>query len=444
MKYSAETIYALSSAPGRAGIAVVRISGREAGAVYRAFTGLVPSRPRFTRRTIISDPANGERLDDGLAVWFPSPNSFTGEDLTEFYIHGGIAAPSAVLDALSRWPKLRLAEPGEFTRRAFHEGKLDLTEAEGIIDLIDAETEAQRRQALRQSSGALRKLYENWNKRLVGSLAHLEADIDFPDEDLPKNIAEELAINISCVLGEIAQHMDDMRRGERLRSGVYVAIIGPPNAGKSSLLNVLARRDLAIVSSRAGTTRDVIEVHLDLGGYPVVVADTAGIRDAADEIEQEGVRRALGVAASSDLKVAIFDAAEPEPELALSYIDSETIIVINKIDQAKIPDWVTSKGIKHFPLSVLTGVGIETFLAELQEFVIDQIGVIGSPMITRVRHREALGDCAESLRRALNTRQSELAAEDVRLAVRALGRITGRVDVEDVLDVVFRDFCIGK
>lgn len=444
MTNSCETIYALSSAPGRAGIAVVRISGREAGAVYRAFTGLDASRPRLISRVVLTDPANGLHLDDALAVWFPAPNSFTSEDLAEFHVHGGVAVPSAVLDALSRQPGLRLAEPGEFTRRAFHGGKLDLTEVEGIVDLIDAETEAQRRQALRQSNGSLRQLYENWSERLIGALAHFEANIDFPDEDLPKSIIEESSHNILVIVDEVAQHLDDARRGERLRSGIYIAIIGPPNAGKSSLLNLLAKRNAAIVSARAGTTRDVIEVHLDLGGYPVVVADTAGIREAADEVEQEGVRRALSVAEGSDLRIAIFDAAEPEPPLFPSYIDHDTIIVINKIDKAPVPVWVANVGMKQFALSVTTGEGIEGLLAGLQEFVVEHIGITASPMVTRARHREALGDCAAALQRALSVGQPELAAEDVRLAVRALGRITGRVDVEDVLDVVFRDFCIGK
>ncbi len=443
MSEVAETIYALSSAPGRAGIAVVRVSGPQAGPVYQAVTGLSIDTPRLVHRVGLTDPATGERLDDGLAVWFPAPNSYTGEDIVEFHIHGGVAVPAALLDVLSRRPGLRLAEPGEFTRRAFLGGKLDLTESEGVIDLIDAETEAQRRQALRQSEGALRQLYEAWIERLTGILAHLEADIDFPDEDLPDTIISAQKHHISLIIGELTQHLDDAQRGERLRLGLDIAIIGPPNAGKSSLLNLLARRDAAIVSSRAGTTRDVIEVHLDLAGYPVVLADTAGIREARDEVEWEGVRRALGAAARADLKIAIFDAAE-EPPPAPSYIDQNTIVVVNKIDRSPIPAWAADVGIKQFAISVTTGDGVEALLSGLQELVTERIGITGAPLLTRARHREALADCTAALQRSVTVALPELAAEDVRLAVRALGRITGRVDVEDILDVVFRDFCIGK
>ena len=443
MSDAVETIYALSSAPGRAGIAVIRVSGPEAGAVYAAFTGVATDVPRLVQRVNLRDPVSGERLDDGLAIWFPAPHSYTGEDVVEFHIHGGIAVPAAVLDALSRKSGLRFAEPGEFTRRAFLGGKLDLTESEGVIDLIDAETDAQRRQALRQSGGALRQLYEAWIDRLTGVLAHLEADIDFPDEDLPDTIIGAEKHHILLLIDQMSQHLDDGKRGERLRLGLEIAIIGPPNAGKSSLLNLLARRDAAIVSSRAGTTRDVIEVHLDLAGYPVVLADTAGIREADDEVEQEGVRRALGAAARADLKIAIFDAAE-EPPPAPSYIDQDTIVVVNKIDRAPVPAWAADAGIRRFAISVTTGVGVEALMTGLQELVAERIGITAAPMITRTRHREAVADSAASLQRSIVATLPELAVEDVRLAVRALGRITGRVDIENILDVVFRDFCIGK
>ncbi len=443
MSDAVETIYALSSAPGRAGIAVIRVSGPEAGAVYAAFTGVATDVPRLVQRVNLRDPVSGERLDDGLAIWFPAPHSYTGEDVVEFQIHGGIAVPSAVLDALSRKSGLRFAEPGEFTRRAFLGGKLDLTESEGVIDLIDAETDAQRRQALRQSGGALRQLYEAWIDRLTGVLAHLEADIDFPDEDLPDTIIGAEKHHILLLIDQMSQHLDDGQRGERLRSGLEIAIIGPPNAGKSSLLNLLARRDAAIVSSRAGTTRDVIKVHLDLAGYPVVLADTAGIREADDEVEQEGVRRALGAAARADLKIAIFDAAE-EPPPAPSYIDQDTIVVVNKIDRAPVPAWAADAGIWQFAISVTTGVGVEALMTGLQELVAERIGITAAPMITRARHREAVADSAAALQRSVVATLPELAVEDVRLAVRALGRITGRVDIENILDVVFRDFCIGK
>jgi tRNA modification GTPase len=443
MPENAETIYALSSAPGRAGVAVVRISGPDAGAAFVAFTGLAADRSRLVRRVGLIDPASGERLDDSLVVWFAAPNSYTGEDTAEFHIHGGVAVPAAVLNALSRWPGLRMAEPGEYTKRAFHAGKLDLTEAEGIIDLIDAETEGQRRQALRQSKGALRHVYEAWGSRLATVLAHLEAEIDFPDEDLPESINDNETYQISLLIKEITQHLDDGRRGERLRSGLAIAIIGPPNAGKSSLLNTLARRDAAIVSTRAGTTRDIVEVHLDLGGFPVVLADTAGIRLAEDEIEQEGVRRALEAAARADLKIAIFDAAEPPPA-DLSYIDTDTIVVINKVDLAPVPAWVGTAGIQQLAISVKEDTGVSVLLEALQERVKDRIGLTESPVITRARHREAVVTCVDALQRSAAAALPELVAEDVRLAVRALGRITGRVDVEDILDIIFREFCIGK
>ena len=443
MSDNSETIYALSSAPGRSGVAVVRISGPNAAAVFVAFTGLAADRPRFVRCVGLVDPVNSERLDDCLAVWFAAPNSYTGEDTAEFHIHGGIAVSAAVLNALSRWPGLRMAEPGEYTKRAFYAGKLDLTEAEGIIDLIDAETETQRRQALRQSKGALRHIYEAWGSRLAMILAHLEAGIDFPDEDLPDSINDQTFHQISVLINEITQHLEDGRRGERLRTGLSITIIGPPNAGKSSLLNMLAHRDAAIVSTRVGTTRDIIEVHLDLGGFPVILADTAGIRLTEDEIEQEGVRRAREAAACADLKIAIFDATEPPP-VDLSYIDNDTIVVINKIDLAPVPAWVGNAGIQEFAISVKKDMGIPAMLDALQERINVHIGFTESPMITRSRHREAVMTCVEALQRSAVAATQELVAEDVRLAVRALGRITGAVDVEDILDLIFREFCIGK
>ena len=443
MSGAAETIYALSSAPGRAGIAVVRISGPEAGGTYAAFTGQPADTARALHRVGLRDPASGERLDDGLAVWFPAPNSYTGEDVVEFHIHGGVAVPAAVLEALSQRSGLRFAEPGEFTRRAFLGGKIDLTESEGIIDLIDAETDAQRRQALRQSEGVLGRLYESWAERLTHILAHLEADIDFPDEDLPDAISAEEKHHILVITDELTQHLDDARRGERLRSGLDIAIIGPPNAGKSSLLNLLAQREAAIVSSQAGTTRDVIEVHLDLAGYPVVLADTAGIREADDDVEREGVRKALGAAARADLKIAIFDATEAPLE-GMSYVDQDTIVVINKIDLSPVPAWAPDAGLKSFAISVRSGDGVDALLTGLRELVAERIGLTAAPMITRARHREAVVDCKSALQRAASAALPELVAEDLRLAVRALGHITGRVDVEDILDVVFRDFCIGK
>lgn len=439
-----DTIFALSSGPGRAGVAVIRLSGPAAGVTLERLTGRALPAARQAVRATLRDPAGGEVLDDGLVLWFPAPGSYTGEDVAELQVHGGVAVVAAVLDALGAVDGLRLAEPGEFTRRAFLAGKIDLTEAEGLIDLIDAETEAQRRQALRQADGALGRLYDGWRTRLVRLLAHFEASIDFVDEPIPETLEDEVRDGISGIAAELADHIDDDRRGERLREGVHIAILGAPNAGKSSLLNLLSRRDAAIVSSLAGTTRDVVEVRLDLAGYPVTLADTAGLRDSADLIEAEGVRRARARAAQADLKLALFDRGRPPDSATLALIDGDTIALFNKSDQsdAPLPELAGALGV--FAVSVETGAGIDPFLTSLAAAVGARIGSAGAPVITRARHRAALQECRAALARAGDAPDSELAAEDLRLAVRALGRITGAVDVEDLLDVIFRDFCIGK
>ena len=439
------TIFAPSTAAGRAGIAVVRVSGPRAGAALAALAGDVPPARRASRRRLRS-PESGELIDDALVLWFPAPASFTGEDVAEFHLHGGRAVIAAALEALAVLPGLRPAEPGEFTRRAFDNGRLDLTAVEGLADLVAAETEAQRRQAVRQLDGALGRLYDGWRSTLVRALAHVEAAIDFPEEGLPESIVSDVHINIKGVLKEITQHLDDGRRGERLREGVFVAIVGAPNVGKSSLLNRLAKRDAAIVSHIAGTTRDVIEVHMDFGGYPAVLADTAGLRESADEIESEGVRRALARAANADLKVAVFDATV-WPEIddgTLAVVDRDTLVVANKIDLRPLPEGERCDGRPLWPLSCLNGTGFESFLAGLEAEIARRLQPGNAPALTRVRHRAALNDCAAALRRFLEGLAPELAAEDLRLATRALGRITGRVDVEDLLDVIFSEFCVGK
>lgn len=440
-----DTIVAPATAPGRAGVAVVRVSGPQAGAVLEALAGRCPPARRAVRARF-RDPRDGAVLDDGLALWFPGPASFTGEDVAELHGHGGRAVVEGVLRAICAIPGVRPAEPGEFTRRAFENGKMDLTQAEGLADLINAETEAQARQALRQMDGALARLYDGWRERLVRILAHLEAYIDFPDEDLPENVDQAVRNQMQELTGNIRQHLDDGYRGERIRDGVYIAVIGPPNAGKSSLVNALARREAAIVSETAGTTRDVIEVHLDLGGYPVVLADTAGLREAADAIETEGIRRALARAEAADLRIAVFDGgretvADPA---TTALVDEHTLAVVNKSDlygQAAPP---TIAGREAMLVSVRTGQGMETLLGAVEERVRARLDVAGPPALTRARHRHALETTATALERALAAPAIELMAEDVRLAARALGRITGRVDVEDLLDVIFRDFCIGK
>ncbi len=439
------TIYALATAPGRSGVAVVRISGPEAGSALSALTGRALPAPRRAVLTKLRDPRSGDALDDALVLRFTAPASFTGEDVVELHLHGGRAVVTGVIEALATLPGLRLAEPGEFTRRAFENGKLDLTEAEAVADLIDAETTAQRRQALRQMEGALGKLYDGWRERLTRALAHIEADIDFAEDDLPGGVADAVRPVITGLADEIATHLNDGGRGERLREGLHIAIVGAPNAGKSSLLNALARRDAAIVSAHAGTTRDIIEVHLDLGGYPVVLADTAGLREAAaDEVEEEGIRRARDRAARADVKVAVFDATTlPDLDPAtLGLIDADTVVVFNKTDLAMADD--LRPDLSPILVSAHTGAGLKALEERLTAFSADRLAIGSAPSLTRTRHRAALTECRESLLRALNAPLPELAAEDVRLASRALGRITGRVDVEDLLDVIFRDFCIGK
>jgi tRNA modification GTPase len=438
------TIFALSSAPGRAAVAVLRVSGPAAGAAIGALTGREPPEPRFAALRRLSWA--GETIDQALVLWFAGPRSETGEDMAEFHLHGGRAVVAATLEALARLPGLRPAGPGEFTRQAFDNGKLDLTAAEAIADLVEAETEAQRRQALRQAGGALQRLYDGWRDTLLRCLARLEAAIDFPDEDLPSGISAEASADILRLQKEITLHLVN-RRGENLRTGFSIAILGAPNAGKSSLLNFLARREAAIVSTRAGTTRDVIEVHLDLAGYPVILADTAGLRAARDEIEAEGVRRARERAAHADLKLLLFDSAQwpaVDAETA-ALVDGDSLLVVSKSDLAPgLPESAELAGRPAMAISVVTGNGTERLLAALQAAVVERLAPGEAPALTRLRHRQALEECAATLARAGAAGPPELAAEDLRLATRALGRITGRVDVEDVLDVIFREFCIGK
>jgi tRNA modification GTPase len=431
------TIFAPATAPGRAGVAVVRVSGPDAGAALAGLTRKRLPPPRRATRATFFDAAGGA-IDHGLCLWFPAPASFTGEDVTELHVHGGRAVLAALSAALQH-AGLRLAEAGEFTRRAFEHGKLDLTAAEGLADLIDAETEAQRKQSLRQLEGALGQLYESWRAQLISALARLEADIDFPDEALPEGLPQAARAALEHLAGEIDAHLADQRRGERLRDGIHIAILGPPNAGKSSLFNALLRRDAAIVAPTPGTTRDVIELHLDIGGYPVVLADTAGIRASGDAIEAEGVRRARQRAADADLKLLLLEARD---DGFAALIDDKTICVETKAD-------LRHGGEKIFDgesvcISSVTGAGLPELLTRIEGRIALIFAERAAPPLTRERHRAALQECVAAVRRALEARALELVAEDVRLAARALGRITGRVDVEDVLDAIFREFCIGK
>ncbi len=432
------TIFALSTASARAGLAVIRLSGPSVRNALSEVCGIAEARPRHADLTDFRDPASGDAIDRGLALFFPGPASFTGEDVAELHCHGSRAVVARLLDVLGGIDGLRSAEPGEFTRRAFENGKLDLTQVEGLADLIDAETEAQRAQARRQLQGVLGQLYEDWRGRMIRSLAHLELMIDFPDEEVPNETRQTMAGDLELLRAEIADHLADNHRGERLRDGVQVVILGPPNAGKSSLLNAIARRDVAIVSEIAGTTRDTIEVHLDLGGYPVTLIDTAGLRETADQIEFEGVRRALARAETADIRIYLIDGADPAPPPA---IEEPAILLVSKSDLGGAFPEAT-------PVSIIKGQGIPQLLEHLARLVVNQFSIREVPAITRLRHRRALEDCVMALDRFLARDLAdalpELAAEDIRIATRALGRITGRVDVEDLLDVIFRDFCIGK
>jgi tRNA modification GTPase len=435
-----DTIFALSSAPGRAGVAVVRVSGPETERIVRGLTGLTMPSPRSAvLRTL--QGGDGLPIDQALVIWMPGPASFTGEDVAEFHVHGGRAIVSSLLGRLAQL-SARPAERGEFTRRAVENGKLDLTQAEAILDLVDADTDAQRRQALRQYRGALGALYEDWRLRLIKALAWVEAEIDFADDDLEGDPAERSRAEAAKILQEIQAHTNDSRRGEIIREGIHLTVIGPPNAGKSSLINALARREIAIVSEMAGTTRDVIEVRLDLGGYVVVLADTAGLRATADAVEAEGVKRALARAEAADAIILMVDASAEYPFDGVPPDARKTadLVVFNKSDLGGV-----AHAAGELRMSLKSGDGWDRFEAALQCLVSD-LAERGSdaPVITRSRHRAALGEAANALSRSLLEQKTELFAEDLRLAVRSIGQITGRVDVEELLDVVFHDFCIGK
>jgi len=420
---------------------VIRISGPKAGDALRALCGPPPP-PRQASLRKVKDPRSGEVLDRGLALWLPGPASFTGEDIAELHSHGGRAVVGRVIDALLSLKGLRLAEPGEYARRAFENGRLDLTEVEGLADLIAAETEAQARQAIAQAEGGARALYETWREELVKAQALAEAGLDFADEaDVAAGAAVEADASVAKLLGAMSKHLAD-RRGERLRDGFRVVIAGPPNVGKSSLLNALARRDVAIVSEEAGTTRDVIEVHLDLRGLPVIVTDTAGIRDAQGAVEAEGVRRALARVGDADLVLWMVDATDPqwEPKSPDILANAVHIRVLNKVDRVKslhIADGVA--------LSALTGAGVAELVEILAKRAEEGLAAGEPAVITRARHRAELEAAAEALARFREERGGpEIKAEELRIAARHLGRLTGRIDVEEVLGAIFSEFCIGK
>jgi len=443
-----QTIFALSSGRPPSAIAIVRVSGPQAGPALEALAGRVPQ-PRMATRVLLRD-REGQGIDDAIVLWFPGPASATGEDIAEFHIHGSRAVQAALFAALSQFENVRPAEPGEFTRRAFENGKLDLTEAEALDDLIHADTDRQRRQALRQLQGLLGDRARDWRKRIIEAQALIEAGIDFSDEgDVPAELIAPALAAIKTLLREIEETLVAQGRSERLRDGMTVAISGPPNVGKSTLINLLARREVAIVSPHAGTTRDVIEVQLDLDGYPVTVIDTAGIRDTEDPVEQEGVRRARSRAAESDLVLWVTDAQNKQGKEVETSADA-LWMVRNKIDLDPAGEGagttVQSGQGPTFQISAARGVGISELVAALAVFARDYFGSGEDGLIGRERQRRLLLDAANGLRRcqAIAGRGDELVAEELRVASQALGRLLGRIDVEDILDKIFREFCIGK
>lgn len=457
---NADTIFALSSAPGRSGVAVVRISGPAAGEVVDR---MAPPRGD-TRRAVlrrIRHHQSGDVLDDALVLWLQGPRTETGEDMAELHLHGSPAIVRAVLEALGRLPGCRMAEPGEFTIRAFRNGKIDLAQVEGLADLIAADTEAQRKQALAQAQGALSKLYEGWRGALIEASALAEAAIDFSDEaDVADDAFARSRSIVAEVLPAIQAHLADGHRGEILRDGFRVVLAGAPNAGKSSLLNALAGRDAAIVSDEAGTTRDAIEVRLDLSGLPIIVTDTAGIRDeTSGAIEREGIRRSLEHVRAADLVLWLVDAREPLPAMPAEVANrdpAQSLTVATKRDLLGDPaspmPATCSDSSPPLPfaadlaISVRTGDGLDALVQRIAAIAGQRIGDQTSPALTRERHRESLNLCADALGNFLagDADQHELRAEDLRMAVQALGQITGRVDVEDILGQIFSRFCIGK
>jgi len=456
--FQGDTIYALATPHGRSGVAVVRVSGPAAAAGFSTVTGKDIPDSHMAKLCVLRDPVSHDIIDQALVIYFENPQSYTGEHVVEYHLHGSVAVIEQMLAVLCTLPDHRMAEPGEFTRRAFENGKMDLTAAEAVADLIDAQTSFQKTQALQQMGGALANLYADWTERLKTALAHAEADIEFPDEDdVDSTISPVLMRTVETLCLEIANHLDDDRRGERLRDGVHIAVIGAPNAGKSSLVNALSQRNVAIVSDIAGTTRDIIEAHLNLGGYPVILSDTAGLRPdqigqekqrsqdgTQKEIEQEyiegeGIRRALERAHSADLKLLVFDGTQEMDTHTLALLDQNSLIVVNKADQnlSNIYD-------DYLHVSAKKGLGLDDLTTQMLAHIAPMMGTRETPSLTRARHREALVEAQICLKRALAADLPELIAEDMRLAIRNIGRITGRVDVEDLLDIIFHDFCIGK
>lgn len=439
-----DTIYAPASATAKAGITVIRISGPNAKHAIE-YLGSAVGKPRFVKMAKIFHPETKDLIDECITIYYQGPSSFTGEDVVEINIHGGRAVLDLTLDALSKIQGLRLAEPGEFSKRRFMNGKMDLTQAEGLMDLIDAETEAQHKQALKQLAGKLGILYEGWRAQLLKIMSLIEAYIDFPDEDLPANIIDDVTKQVKSLNKEITNHLSDNQQGEKLREGFYVAIIGETNVGKSSLINALAKRNVAIVSDIAGTTRDVIEVRLNIAGYLVTIADTAGLRSSNDLLEKEGILRTLDRAKNADLKILVLDSQKCDntPQELLDLANKDTIVVLNKIDLLDNNSEPKTNE-KAVLVSAQSGLGLNNLLNEIKEYIQNFFYTTDAPLITRQRHRENLERCKACLEVFNLQKDIELAAEDLRLASRYLSVITGKIDVESVLGEIFSNFCIGK
>ena len=442
-----KTIYALSTASGKSGVAVFRISGESAFDVFDKLTSKPSAQVESRKMYLLSLHNNcGEILDNCLIVGFKAPHSFTGENVVEINCHGSKAVIRGILEALSCIKDFRLATAGEFSKRAFYNGKMDLTAAEGLADLIEAETSLQRKVALQQMGGALLSLYESWRNRLVDILAYVEAYIDFPDENIPKNTVFKLSNDVLTIGNEIKNHIQVNKIEERLRDGFRVAIAGPVNAGKSSLINAIAKRNVAIVSDVAGTTRDVIETYIDLNGFPVIFADTAGLRETTDSVEKIGVSLAKEKITTADFKLFMFDASVDSPDIFNDYFSAENnyIVVANKSDKLTPEQKQNLQKSGCILISAKNSENISAITDKIYSYFSEMYNSSSTQMITRQRYREALQECLENLSRFNLDKEIELAAEDIRLACRAIGKITGRVEVDEVLNKIFSSFCIGK
>ena len=442
------TIYALSSGPGISGIAVIRVSGKNTAEVIKKLTGSKLPPPRVATLKKFNKNGKKELIDEGVILWFPGPNSYTGEDLAEFHVHGSRAVIKAMHSAISKINNCRLADPGEFTKRAFQNGRINLLKAESIADLISAETEIQRKQALKIMSGKSSDQFNLWREQLLKILSHVEAKIDFPDENLPKNIINAIRKTSNNILIEIKKTLNDQKVGERIREGFRIAIVGPTNSGKSSLLNYLSKRDVAIVSEIAGTTRDVIETHLNLDGYPVVVSDTAGIRDSKNEIEKMGIKIALNRAEDADLKLVIVSAKNVNFTGVLKgLLTKNAVLVVNKSDLMKGKFNSKFKKYEHVLISIKKDSNLNKLISKIKNKLKNKFTTAEDILITRERHRQNLINCVhhlEKFEKKKSAQDFDKAAEDLRLATRHLGMIVGKVDVEELLGSIFNDFCIGK